>query len=105
MDITLAPMALLSPALAHLEHTFYPGSVFGFGVCPYGHQLRPGRVLIGWSPCGCTPALANRSGRGHRTVQCLDCSDYRISSIRYTPEHVGGGHSHGPSGWPPGGHP
>ena len=25
-------------------------------TCPLGHQLGPGRVLLGWHPCGCPPA-------------------------------------------------
>lgn len=61
-----------------------------YGVCPYGHPLRPGRILVGWSPCGCAPALRNH--RGHRTVQCLACLEHRITSVRYAPEHIGGGH-------------
>lgn len=31
--------------------------------CPNGHPLRPGRVLVGWSPCRCG---------GHRTWECVE---------------------------------
>lgn len=32
--------------------------------CPEGHPLVPGRMLVGWKPCGCTP------NGGHRTIEC-----------------------------------
>lgn len=58
--------------------------------CPHGHPLRPGRVLVGWSPCTCAAAITNH--RGHRTTQCLDCADHHITTVRYEPEHLDGGH-------------
>ncbi len=36
--------------------------------CPSGHDLGPGRMLIGWSPCACTPALeADERGQGEQS--------------------------------------
>lgn len=64
-------------------------------TCPNGHVLRPGRVLIGWSPCTRCPATATaqRGLRGHRTVQCLDCRDNGVETVRYEPPCIhGGGH-------------
>lgn len=55
--------------------------------CPYGHELGPGRVLVGWTPCHC---VSDEEGRGHRTYYCLAChelSDKR-QTICYFPEHV-----------------
>ena len=37
--------------------------------CPTGHQLGPGRMLLGHRGCQCTPA------GGHRTWQCGTCGD------------------------------
>lgn len=55
-------------------------------VCPYGHELRPGHVLVGWSPCMCPPAWERHGG--HRTYSCEDCRErYGISMICYLPEH------------------
>lgn len=63
------------------------------GICPRGHQLRPGRVIVGWAPCTCPPCEGRPRGlRGHRTVQCRDCEDEHVTTIRYIPEHIGGGH-------------
>lgn len=93
MDTTLAPMALLAQALARLEPASYPGDMSSLApVCPYGHPLVPGRILVGWAPCQCASALAGLRGRGHRTTQCLACADRNITSVRYEPEHLGGGH-------------
>ena len=44
--------------------------------CPFGHQLGPGRIQIGWSPCVCTAAreAAGRGrGLGHLRLHCLGC--------------------------------
>jgi hypothetical protein len=55
-------------------------------MCPYGHELRPGHVLVGWSPCMCPPAWERHGG--HRTYSCEDCRErYGISMICYLPEH------------------
>ncbi|MEU5879401.1 hypothetical protein [Spirillospora sp. NPDC047279] len=60
-------------------------------LCPYGHELGAGRVLVGWSPCDCPPALGWH--RGHRTFECRACAEQRERvSICYLPPHVGGGH-------------
>jgi hypothetical protein len=61
-----------------------------FLTCPYGHPLKPGNVVQGWSPCICPPAWDSHGG--HKTLECLECSRHDITSIRYEPEHVGGGH-------------
>ncbi len=34
--------------------------------CPAGHRLVPGRMLVGWQPCGCS-AIG-----GHRDIECLE---------------------------------
>ncbi|WUI02120.1 hypothetical protein OHR68_10020 [Spirillospora sp. NBC_00431] len=59
-------------------------------TCPNGHKLQPGRVLVGWSPCTCEAAWA--AHKGHRTTQCRDCQDEGWTTVRYAPEHIGGGH-------------
>ncbi|WP_378280368.1 hypothetical protein [Actinomadura rugatobispora] len=59
-------------------------------TCPYGHPLTPGDVLVGWSPCTCPPAWA--AHKGHRSLQCWTCHAYGITSVRYEPPHIGGGH-------------
>ncbi|HLU97401.1 MAG TPA: hypothetical protein VKZ89_11225 [Thermobifida alba] len=64
-------------------------------TCPYGHPLEPGRVLVGWSPCTCPSAWA--ANKGHRTTQCLTCADHHITTVRYDPPHLGGGHPNRPS--------
>ena len=56
-------------------------------TCPNGHELGPGRVLEGWSPCGCPPALA--AHKGHRTTQCEPCRLEGVTTVRYAPEHIG----------------
>ena len=62
-------------------------------ICPNGHQLRPGHVLVGWSPCGCANCGNQPRGlRGHRTLQCLDCREQGEEMVRYNPPHIGGGH-------------
>ena len=55
-------------------------------ICPYGHPLIPGMVLVGWLPCRCD--WAGDLG-GHRTWQCWACnqlSDKR-QTICYWPPH------------------
>lgn len=61
-------------------------------TCPYDHPLVPGRILVGWAPCQCAPALAAGHGRGHRTTQCRACSDEHRTTVRYEPYHIGPGH-------------
>jgi hypothetical protein len=65
---------------------------------PYGHDLGPGRLLVGWAPGICAEALGHH--RGHRTHQCLACLQWRITSVHYAPPHLGGGHPQGQPGWP-----
>ncbi len=46
--------------------------------CPYGHELGPGRVKIGWMPCLCAPAReAADHGRG---LGISGCSARRATS-------------------------
>jgi hypothetical protein len=40
--------------------------------CPAGHELAPGRTLVGWSPCDCTAGVS-----GHRTYTCQALVDGR----------------------------
>lgn len=65
-------------------------------ICPNGHPLRSGHVLVGWSPCMRCPATkaAQRGLRGHRTVQCLDCKEkLGEEMVWYDPPCThGGGH-------------
>lgn len=61
-------------------------------LCPYGHPLGPGKMLVGWAPCICKAVLQTDGPKGHRTYQCLACHDHHITSVMYVPEHVGGGH-------------
>ena len=95
---TLPPLTLLARTLAGLPPT--PGRDLRrqlpyhdvmLGTCPNGHQLRTGRVLVGWSPCNCAAAWA--ANKGHRTTQCRDCEDEGWTTVRYEPHHVhGAGH-------------
>jgi hypothetical protein len=73
-------------------------------VCPYGHPLGAGNVLVGWRPCtDCPDARGNRNG--HTTYQCLACGEHpdlgqRRKTIAYFPPHVPdsgerGKHPHG----------
>jgi hypothetical protein len=58
--------------------------------CPFGHALAPGRVLIGWTPCTCTPATeAAEEGRGlgHLVLHCRACEDDRTQTVFYEPPH------------------
>ncbi|MFV2172368.1 hypothetical protein ACFHW2_11700 [Actinomadura sp. LOL_016] len=59
-------------------------------ICPFGHELRPGEVRVGWTPCTCPPAWAKY--KGHQTLLCLACEREGRTVMRYTPEHIGGGH-------------
>ncbi|MFF0526566.1 hypothetical protein ACFYTC_48440 [Actinomadura nitritigenes] len=63
-------------------------------VCPYGHRLTAGQVLVGWSPCLCAEATGPRRRGlwGHRTYTCWQCHRYAITSVCYDPPHLGGGH-------------
>ncbi|MCP2334752.1 hypothetical protein [Actinomadura rupiterrae] len=58
-------------------------------LCPRGHRLGPGRVIVGWSPCGCPPVLERGRGlRGHRTYLCLTCKDEHVTTMCYLPHHI-----------------
>ena len=57
-------------------------------TCPYGHPLGARRMVVGWSPCQCPPALARH--RGHRTYLCLACRGHNRTSLCYEPYHVHG---------------
>ncbi|MFI0404566.1 hypothetical protein [Actinomadura sp. 3N508] len=58
-------------------------------LCPAGHRLEPGRVIVGWSPCICPPCDERGRGlRGHRTYLCLDCKDEHVTTKCYLPHHV-----------------
>ncbi|MFG2005010.1 hypothetical protein ACGFNU_38285 [Spirillospora sp. NPDC048911] len=55
-------------------------------LCPYGHPLGENKVLVGWIPCDCTPALSWH--RGHRSFQCRVCQEQEgRTSICYLPPH------------------
>lgn len=86
---TLSPLALLARTLATREPLAYRDGM-EFLTCPYGHLLTPGDVDVGWSPCICPPAWEHHGG--HQTLQCRACTRHNITSVRYVPEHVGGGH-------------
>jgi hypothetical protein len=58
--------------------------------CPFGHELGPGRVQIGWSPCICQPAkeAAERGrGMGHVVLHCRACEDEGRRAVFYEPGH------------------
>jgi hypothetical protein len=39
--------------------------------CGNGHRWGPGRVLVSWQPCECSPARAVQPrGAGHRVIAC-----------------------------------
>ncbi|MGP4022306.1 hypothetical protein [Actinomadura sp. 3N407] len=58
-------------------------------LCPAGHRLAAGRVIVGWSPCVCPPCDGRGRGlRGHRTYLCLDCKDEHVTTKCYLPHHV-----------------
>jgi hypothetical protein len=59
-------------------------------VCPFGHELSPGRVQIGWSPCICEPvkeAGARGRGMGHLRLYCRACEDESETRGFYEPPH------------------
>jgi hypothetical protein len=68
-------------------------SQYGPATCPYGHVFGPRRILVGWLPCGCRPC---REGvGGHRTYQCLTCTDVEPGRVGWTttcfyPPHLPG---------------
>lgn len=58
-------------------------------LCPQGHRLGPGRVIVGWSPCICPPCAESGKGlHGHRTYLCLTCKDEHMTTMCYLPYHV-----------------
>ncbi|GAA2112240.1 hypothetical protein [Actinomadura alba] len=59
-------------------------------TCPYGHQLGPRRVLVGWHPCQCRLDLVE-AYRGHRTYQCVTCQKHNWTTICYLPYHLSSG--------------
>jgi hypothetical protein len=60
-------------------------------TCPEGHYLGPGRVTIGWMPCGCEPALeaAAERGRspGHHYWVCRTCEEQGAQVWVFDPPH------------------
>lgn len=59
-------------------------------VCPFGHQLGPGRFRVSWKPCICEPAqqAAGRGrGMGHAVVRCRACEDEHKTTVYYEPPH------------------
>src|SRR5215469_11672528 len=54
--------------------------------CAAGHPWGPGRVTVGWMPCDCPNARANRV-LGHLWVRCRAEG---CSSIWYRPRHERG---------------
>lgn len=60
-------------------------------TCPAGHAWGPGRVLVGWTPCNCPPALAAQpKGAGHLTVRC---DSPGCTARWYKPRHESGADS------------
>lgn len=57
--------------------------------CDWGHYLgRGGRVIVGWEPCGCPPALADPArGYGHIWLRCLACKADGRDTVFYDPPH------------------
>ncbi len=58
--------------------------------CPFGHELLPGKVQIGWSPCQCEPArevAARRRGLGHHRLHCRQCEDEGRHCVYFKPPH------------------
>jgi hypothetical protein len=55
-----------------------------------GHGWGPGRIIVGWMPCDCPPARAEREhGPGHIVVYCDAAPGCR--SAWYRPRHEPGG--------------
>lgn len=63
-------------------------------MCPYGHELGAGRVLVGWAPCTCEPAWSRL--KGHRTYQCEACRSAGVTAICYDPPHIPDPRTSGP---------
>jgi hypothetical protein len=57
--------------------------------CPYDHLLGPGRVVRGWQPCGCGPALRPGASRGHLWIKCRTCEEHGHRTLYYEPPHDG----------------
>jgi hypothetical protein len=67
--------------------------------CPFGHQLWPGMVQVGWKPCLCTAAReeAKRGrGMGHLVVFCNTCHHQLWQTTFYQPPHDIKHHQPGP---------
>ena len=67
-----------------------PASLFEHrpSVCPFGHDLAPGRVSVGFSPCVCAlarEAAAHGGSMGHLRLHCLACEGEGRSSIFLEP--------------------
>jgi hypothetical protein len=59
-------------------------------VCPYGHQLGPGRIGVSWTPCICEPAKEADSrgrGMGHIRLDCRECEAEGRVTVFYEPPH------------------
>ena len=57
--------------------------------CANGHEWGPGRIIVGWMPCDCPPARAEREhGPGHMVVYCDAAPGCR--SAWYRPRHEPG---------------
>jgi hypothetical protein len=54
-------------------------------MCPRGHQLGAGRMVLGWIPCECPGAFDSFSG--HRTWLCGPCRQEGWTTRRYDPPH------------------
>ena len=59
-------------------------------VCPYGHELKPGRIVVSWTPCICpaaTEADVRGRGMGHVRVDCRQCeAEGRVTTF-FEPPH------------------
>lgn len=69
-----------------------PASLFDNkpSVCPFGHELVPGCIQVGWTPCICEPAreAASRSrGMGHVVLHCRVCEAEGRTAVFYEPAH------------------
>jgi hypothetical protein len=59
-------------------------------ICPYGHELSPGRIGVSWTPCICDPAkeaAARSRGMGHVRVDCRECEAEGRVTVFYEPPH------------------
>ena len=80
-----------------------PASLFEHkpSVCPFGHDLAPGRVSVGFSPCVCAlarEAAAHGGSMGHLRLHCLACEGEGRSSIFLEPP-CDVRHREQPGGW------